>query len=153
MEELQFVNVLCSGIVTGTYTFELMVVVPALSTVPSEESARVHRLLFRNLPNRYMPWLGIAAAVAGILLLFQDEVTGTARVLYIVGLVAWSGTFILLAGFSRPIDQTISRWVETSFPVDLYPQKRASWNRLMMIRGPLGILAFGCFVLAALESA
>jgi hypothetical protein len=154
MEALRFLNLLCTGVVSGTYVFELLVVVPALAAAPEGLSAQVHRALFSHLPNRYMPLVGVTGGMAAALVLVLDEsVTGTARALYIAGLAMWGVTFVLLAGFSRPIDKTIARWGETDLPAGEYGPIRAAWDRLMMIRGPLGLAAFACFIVAALEAA
>jgi hypothetical protein len=72
-------------------------------------------------------------------------------VLYAVGVVCWITTFVILAGFSRPIDKKITGWVETSLPEAEYPATRKAWDRLMYTRGPLGLIAFGLFIAAALS--
>ena len=148
---LAFLNLLCCGIVQGTYTFEMVVVVPALSAAPTPLSAQIHRALFSHLPNRFMPWCGIIGGLsAGYLLAFGD-VSGTAQVLYAIGIVPWVVTFVILVGFSRPIDKTITHWAERTLPEDQYPATRKRWDRLMYTRGPLGLIGFSLFIAAALS--
>jgi hypothetical protein len=152
MDVLVFINLLCCGIVTGTYTFEMVVVVPATNAAPPLLSAQIHRALFSHLPNRFMPWLGIGGGLAAVaLLLFADDLTGTATALYAVGVACWVSTFVILVGMSRSIDKQITEWVETSFPEAEYPATRKRWDRLMFTRGPLGLAAFSCFIVAAIS--
>jgi len=150
---LRFLNLMGCGVVQGTYTFEMVVVVPALNEAPPKLSAQIHRALFKNLPDRYMPWFastGGAAAVA-LLLFGGDRVSPPAKRLYALGLPFWFSTSVILVGRSRPLDRQISTWVETTFPEDQYPAARQAWNRLMYIRGPLGAIGFSSFVAAAVS--
>jgi hypothetical protein len=153
MKVLRFLNIVGCGMVQGTYTFEMIVVVPALNDAPPELSAKIHRALFKKLPDRYMPWFGTTGGLAALaLLLFGgDRISPTARRLYAVGAPFWFATSIILLGQSRPIDKQISTWVETSFPEDKYPAIRQKWNRLMYMRGPAGAIGYSAFVAAALS--
>ena len=152
MDVLVFVNLFCCGIVTGTYTFEMVVVVPATNAAPALESAKIHRALFSHLPNRFMPWLGIAGGLAAVaLLLFEGDLSDTATLLYAIGVASWVATFVILVGMSRPIDKKITEWVETSFPEAEYPATRKRWDRLMFTRGPLGLAALSLFIIASLS--
>ena len=152
MDALVFLNLFGCGIVTGTYTFELLVVVSATNTAPPALSAQIHRALFSHLPNRFMPWMGMSGGLAAIaLLIVEDGLSGTATALYAIGEVFWVATFVILVGMSRPIDKKITRWVETSFPEEEYPATRKHWDRLMFVRGPLGLAAFALFILATLS--
>ncbi|MFZ0380530.1 MAG: DUF1772 domain-containing protein [Solirubrobacteraceae bacterium] len=149
---LRFLNVACCGIVTGTYTFEMVVVVPATNAAPAEQSAHIHRALFKNLPNRFMPWLGITGGASAIYMLARpgDAVSKRARRLYAVGVPAWLATFIILVGFSRPLDKEISTMAETRVDENEYWAARKRWDRLMFSRGPLGLLGLSAFIAAAL---
>jgi hypothetical protein len=148
---LRFLNIVGCGIVQGTYTFEMFVVVSALNEAPPELSAKIHRALFKKLPDRYMPWFGTTGGLAALaLLLFGGEkISPTARRLYAIGAPFWFSTSIILLGQSRPIDKQISAWVETSFPEEQYPAVRKKWDRLMYTRGPLGAIGYSSFVAAA----
>jgi hypothetical protein len=147
---LRFLNLVGCGMVQGTYTFEMLVVVPALNDAPPELSAQIHRALFKKLPDRYMPWFGTIGGLSalGLLLFGGDEVSPKAKRLYALGAPFWFSTSVILLRQSRPIDREISNWVETSFPADQYPAKRKAWNRLMYTRGPLGAVGFSSFVVA-----
>lgn len=137
---------------TGVYTFEMVVVVPAVNAVSTLESAKIHKALFSHLPNRFMPWLGMGGGFAAIaLLLFEDDLSDTATLLYGIGIACWAATFVILAGMSRPIDKKITEWVETSLPEDEYAPTRKRWDRLMYTRGPLGVAGFSLFIAAALS--
>jgi hypothetical protein len=152
MDVLVFVNLFCCGIVTGVYVFEMVVVVAAVDAVPTQLSAQIHAALFSHLPNRFMPWLGISGGLAAIaLLIFEDDLTDAATTLYAAGSLCWVGTFIILAGMSRPIDKKITGWVETSLPDGEYAATRKRWDRLMYTRGPLGLAAFSLFIIAVLS--
>ena len=150
-DALIFLNLLCCGIVTGTYAFEMMVVIPATSSVPDQLSAQIHGALFSHLPNRYMPWLAISAGISALALLFFADVTDTGAVLYGVGSAAWAATSVILVGFSRPLDKQITDWARTQVPEGEYAAARKKWNRLMITRGPLGLLSFSCFIAASLS--
>jgi Domain of unknown function (DUF1772) len=153
MDVLVFLNLLCCGIVTGTYVFEMVVVVPATGAAPPLLSAQIHRALFSHLPNRFMPWLGITGGLAAVaLLVFEsDSLSDSATVLYAVGIAFWLCTFVILVGMSRPIDKQITQWVETNFPESEYPAVRRRWDTLMFTRGPLGLAALACFIAAPLS--
>jgi hypothetical protein len=149
---LVFLNLLCCGIVQGTYTFEMVVVVTALNDAPTELSAQIHRALFSHLPNRFMPPLGVIAGLSALaLILFDDDLTDTATALYAVGIPCWVATFVILVGMSRPIDKKITHWAETSVSEAEYPATRKRWDRLMFARGPLGLAAFSCFIAASVS--
>ncbi len=149
---LRFLNLVCCGIVTGTYTFEMVVVIPAVNAAPTKLSAQIHRALFSHLPNRHMPPCGITGGLAAVALLTfgGDRVSPRAKQLYARGLLAWIPTFGILVGLSRPLDKKITGWVETTLPEDEYPAVRKQWDRLMYARGPLGLLGFSLFVAATL---
>lgn len=153
MDVLVFLNLLCCGIVTGTYTFEMVVVIPATNAAPPLLSAQIHRALFSHLPNRFMPWLGITGGLTAIaLLVFETEsLSDTATLLYAIGAACWTATFVILVFMSRPIDKQITGWVETSFPEAEYPAARKRWDRLMLTRGPLALAALACFAAAPLS--
>lgn len=153
MNWLVFINLLCCGIVTGVYIFEMVVVVPAVNAAPTQLlSAQIHAALFSHLPNRFMPWLGISGGLAAVaLLLFEDDLSDSATALYAIGVACWVATFVILVGMSRGIDKTITRWVETSLPEAEYPATRKRWDGLMYTRGPLGLAALSCFIAAALS--
>jgi hypothetical protein len=148
---LRFLNVVCCGIVTGTYTFEMVVVVPATNAAPADRSAQIHRALFKNLPNRFMPWFGITGGASAVYMLARpgDGVSERARRLYAIGVPAWFATFIILVGLSRPLDKRISTMAETHVNEDEYWPARKQWNRLMFIRAPLGLLGLSAFTAAA----
>ncbi len=150
---LRFLNLMGCGVVQGTYTFEMVVVVPALNEAPPELSAQIHRALFKHLPNRFMPWFGTVGGLSALaLLLFGgDEVSPQAKRLYALGAPFWFSTSVILLRLSRPIDKQISTWVETSLPESEYPATRKAWNRLMYIRGPLGAAGFASFIAAAVS--
>ncbi len=150
---LRFVNILGCGIVTGVYTFEMAVVVPALNAAPAGLSAQIHRALFKNLPNRFMPWFSTIGGLAALFLLaFPDShVSSQAQILYAIGAPFWIATFIILAGFSRPLDKQISAWAETTVPADQYLVARKAWNRLMYLRGPAGYVGLSMFIAAGLS--
>jgi hypothetical protein len=151
---LAVIITVCSGIITGTYVFEMVVVTPALATVPMETSARIHRLLFERLPNRYMPPLGIALglSVPALLLLAGGDLSDTALALYVAGWVASAVAAFLTFRFSRRMDKTIVGWVETEAVSQEYARTRASWDRLMRVRGLLGLAGFVCFCAASAAS-
>ena len=153
MDVLVFLNLFCCGIVTGTYTFEMVVVVPATNAAPPLLSAQIHRALFSHLPNRFMPWLGITGGLAAIaLLVFEsDSLSDTATILYAIGAACWIVTFVILVFMSRPIDKQITEWVETSFPETEYPAVRRRWDQLMFTRGTFGLAALACFIAAPLS--
>lgn len=150
---LRFLNVVCCGIVTGTYTFEMVVVIPATNGATAEQSAQIHRALFKNLPNRFMPWFGIAGGASAIYMLARpgDQVSKRARGLYAIGVPAWLATFIILLGFSRPLDKKISTMAENGVSESEYWPARKAWDRLMWTRGPLGVLGLTTFAAAALD--
>jgi hypothetical protein len=150
-DALVFLNLFCSGIVVGTYCFELLVVIPATRAVPSLLSAQIHGALFSHLPNRYMPFLGVMTAVGAVALLAFEDVSDTARLLYGLGLAAWAGTLVIVAGFSRPLDKQIVAWEQTALPEEDYAVARKKWNTLMVMRGPLGVAGFSCFLAASLS--
>lgn len=153
MDVLLFVNLLCCGIVAGTYTFEMLVVVPAASAAPPALSAQIHRALFGHLPNRYMPWLANAGALAVVALLAfeSDRLSDTATLLYAIGFVCWTVTLVILVAMSRPIDRQITQWAETEVPEKEYVAARRRWDHLMFTRGPFGLAALCCFVAASLS--
>jgi hypothetical protein len=150
---LRWLNVVGCGVVQGTYTFEMIVVVPALSEAPPELSAQIHRALFKHLPDRYMPYFGTIGGLSALGLIFfgGDQVSGKAKALYAIGAPFWFSTSVILLRESRPIDKQISAWVETSFPADEYPAIRKKWDGLMYRRGPAGAIGFGSFVAAAIN--
>ena len=150
---LRWLNVVGCGVVQGTYTFEMLVVVPALNEAPPELSAQIHRALFKKLPDRYMPYFGTVGGLAALGLIFfgGEHVSGRARALYALGAPFWFSTSIILLRESRPIDKQISEWVETSFPADEYPAVRKKWDQLMYKRGPAGAVGFAAFTAAAIS--
>lgn len=150
---LRFINVLGCGIVSGTYTFEMVVVVPATNAAPTSLSANIHRALFKNLPNRFMPWFGTSGGLAALVLLIAGghHVSSEAQIFYAIGAPFWIATFIILAGFSRPRDEQISEWAESTIPEDQYWRVRKEWNRLMYLRGPCGVIGFSMFICATLS--
>lgn len=154
-EVLRFLNLMGCGVVQGTYTFEMLVVVPALNQAPPKLSAQIHRALFKNLPDRYMPWFGTIGGLSALGLIFfgGDHVSPKARRLYALGAPFWFSTSVILLRHSRPLDKQISEWVETSFPEEEYPAARKAWNKLMYTRGPLGAIGYSSFIAAAVASA
>lgn len=150
---LRWLNVVGCGVVQGTYTFEMIVVVPALNQAPPELSAQIHRALFKNLPDRYMPYFGTVGGLSALGLIFfgGEQVSSRSRALYALGAPFWFATSLILLRESRPIDKQISNWVETSLPVEEYPAVRKKWNGLMYRRGPSGAIGFGSFVAAAIN--
>lgn len=151
---LRWLNVVGCGVVQGTYTFEMVVVVPALSEAPPELSAQIHRALFKKLPDRYMPYFGTIGGLSALGLVFfgGDQVSGKAKAFYALGAPFWFSTSVILLRHSRPIDKQISAWVESSsLPVDEYPAVRERWNQLMYRRGPAGAVGFGSFVAGAIS--
>ncbi len=150
---LRFVNILFCGIVTGVYTFEMVVVVPAVNAAPTQLSAQIHGALFLDLPNRFMPWLSTIGGLVALFLLALGghHVSSQAQILYAIGVPFWLATFVILAGFSRPLDKKIAAWAEGTVPADQYLVARKAWNRLMYLRGPAGLVGVSMFIAAGLS--
>jgi uncharacterized membrane protein len=151
---LAFINLLGCGLVQGTYTFEMVVVVPALRGERTQASALIHRALFSHLPHRYMPWSGVSGGMSALALIAfaGHHITSTARILYAIGFALWSLTFYILVAKSRPLDQKITEeQLAGEMDPAVYAVDRKAWDRLMYIRGPLGAIAFALFIIATLS--
>jgi hypothetical protein len=146
---LRFANLFLFAIVMGTYTFEWLVVSRAVRGRPPERSAEIHDALFHHLPNRYMPWAGITAAIATAILIVLGRQSGLSTAFYAAGLVLGLTSAVTTFRFSRKIDLEISAWRSDPTSGD-YSSLRRRWDRLIAFRAPLGQLGFACFVVATL---
>jgi Domain of unknown function (DUF1772) len=149
---LRSLNLAAAGILAGALLFELLVLVEAFRRIDVDTSARMHRVVLENLPDRFVPAAGAIAGATGVLLaVLPDQGTTTSRILYGAGSLAAVGVGFLTFGLSRPLDRMIASWPDGPAPEE-YAGVRRRWDRLLARRTGLHLLALCCYVAGAIAS-
>ncbi len=152
LDAARFVNLFCQAFFAGSMNWVLLVTMPALKRMSERESVRTHQTQFDDLPDRFLPALGVTSTFAALaVVVFADDLSTASTILYVVGIVAMTIVGGLTLFINVPTNRMIRHWSADAIPPE-YPRIRRRWNRVHATRVGLAALALGCYIAATLHA-
>jgi flagellar motor component MotA len=149
LEIVRFVNVVCAGLVTGAMLMELGVIMPSLRSVSDRALIELHQGMMPRA-SKYIPMFGALTSIAGVVTVFEHDLSDTATVLTIAGLVAWIAAVLITYRFYLPVAVGLSASEVDTVPERQHTMRR--WHSIHLLRTVFFVAGFGLFVAAALAS-
>jgi len=147
---LRFINLLCSGVAAGILIVVAIAVMPALMTFPPSTVVRF-KAKFDPLVDRINPPFILLSMITGVLLLFIGDPTSTQVIFTIIGIVGSIGVAATSMGVNMRINRTMATWDADNPPAEFHGQI-TRWIGVHRIRTLSGVLAFVCYLVAALAA-
>ena len=147
---LRFINLLCSGVAAGILIVVAIAVMPALMTFPPSTVVRF-KAKFDPLVDRINPPFILLSMITGVLLLFIGDPTSTQVIFTIIGIVGSIGVAATSMGVNMRINRTMATWDADHPPAEFHRQI-TRWIGVHRIRTLSGLLAFVCYLVAALAA-
>ena len=151
IDVLRFINLFAQAFMAGSMNWVWMVTLPALKRMTERESVRTHQTQFDDLPDRFLPLLGITSVVSTTAILILADLTPRATLFYSIGLVAMIVVGLLTFFLNVPTNRMIRHWSPDAIPQN-YPAIRRRWNLVHGTRVVLAGIAMACFIIATLDS-
>jgi uncharacterized membrane protein len=145
---LRFINLFVSGIPAGVLIIVMIAVMPALMTFPPSTVVRF-KARFDPLVDRMNPPFILLSMITGVLLLFVGDPTSTQVIFTIIGILGSAGVAATSLGVNMRINRTMAGWDADDPPAEFQPLI-TRWLGVHRIRTLSGVLAFVCYLVAAL---
>jgi uncharacterized membrane protein len=150
MQALRFINILAAGVNAGGILLILMAVVPTVRSLPPSIGLRLHRAV-NPRGDRYLPITVVMSGLAAVaILIVHYQLSTTAVVFTIIGLIGTFGVFFTSVFFDVPLSRTMHSWSTDSVPSE-YAAALARWDRIHTLRTASACLALICYLIAGLN--
>jgi uncharacterized membrane protein len=151
VDAVWFVNLLCAGITAGGQVAFSLGVLPVVRRLDTSQSLRLHQWFLDHKGEWHLPITHNLTVITAIVILVAEHDDAAPTAFAAVGLaLSLVGYVVSLAG-NIPLNNRLRRENADS-PPDDYPALRRRWDLLQLTRTVTGLLAFGCFIVAALAS-
>jgi uncharacterized membrane protein len=147
---IRFVNIFCAGISAGGLVMILMALVPTMNNFEPNMSLQVHNEVDHHV-DRYMRPSTATSGVSAILLLllYLKLKRKYSAAFTALGLVGTLGVILTSEFINVPTNKMLQTWSPGQVPAD-YPQVRAKWDKVHVVRTSSGLLALSSYTLATL---
>jgi hypothetical protein len=147
---LQFISLFTSGVSEGILVAVLIGVTPAMLGLPDPATLRFKQA-FDPALDRIQPPFVMVAIVAGVLALIVTDLSGTATVFTILGIIGALGVAATSVGYNLRLNAQMAKWPADAPPPELRPTL-ARWKAGHQVRTAFGTLAFAGYVVATIAA-
>jgi hypothetical protein len=142
---LQWLTLFFGAMVAGAMVLEFMVILPTLDRLSAPDAVETIKLLSPGAW-RYLPACGAVSTISAfVLLVTDDDLSGTQSVLMVAALVAVAGFLFMSAGLYRKEDFRVRAWPTGGIPEE-WPAALALLHRLHIARMALYLTAYAILV-------
>jgi uncharacterized membrane protein len=148
---LRFINLFTSGVTAGILIIVMTAVMPAILPLSDETTVRFKQR-FDPLVDRINPAFVFIALVTGVLILiFADDLSTTAKVATIVGVIGSAGVAATSMTVNMRINRRMAGWSTDSLPAE-FGGLMQRWIKVHRIRTLCGVTAFVGYLIAVIAA-
>ena len=146
---LRFINLLAAGLQAGILVAVIAAVMPAMLSLPDGTALRFKQT-FDPLVDRVNPGAVMVALVTGILILIvADDLTTTAKVFTVIGIIGMAGVAATSLGINMPINRQMAKW-SLDAPPDEFRPLIERWQKSHAVRTLSGLTGFVGFLIGVI---
>jgi uncharacterized membrane protein len=147
---LRFINLFCSGIAAGILVVVMTALMPSVMTFPDTFVVRF-KAKFDPLVDRINPPFVLFSMITAVLILIVADLSTVGKIFTIVGILGSIGVAVTSMTVNMRINRTMATWDADAPPPEFRPLI-TRWIGVHRIRTLSGVLAFVCYIVAALSA-